>query len=302
MAVAGSCGADDLANGLLPALVGNKDFALPAIDFADPDLQLPAAPGSDTEVKQLTNADLTTGQIDGTGTFDILMKSARAHLQREFEQNRITGEQYTKAYIALTEAALGNAVQFLVSRDQSYWAGIAAKLNAQVAQAQVIKARLELELVKGQLQIQRHEASLVEANYGLTKMKIASESVAYCQGKFNLDHMLPEQKKMLQEQLLMTQEQHEAARAQTLNTRRDGTPIVGMLGKQRDLYEQQVTSYKRDAEVKVAKIFSDAWITMKTLDEGLLPPSGFTNANLDQILLGLKANVGLTPAPGEPIA
>jgi hypothetical protein len=42
--------------------------------------------------------------------------------------------------------------------------------------------------------------------------------------------------------------------------------------------------------VKASKIFSDAWITMKTIDEGLVPPNGFTNASLDTVLTALKTN------------
>jgi len=84
-------------------------------------------------------------------------------------------------------------------------------------------------------------------------------------------------------------------RAQTLDTRSDGvTDVEGVLGKQKDLYTQQITSYRRDAETKVAKLFTDAWITMKTIDEGLSPPTGFTNASLDEILGVLKVNNDLT--------
>ena len=89
-------------------------------------------------------------------------------------------------------------------------------------------------------------------------------------------------------------EQTEVQRAQTLNTRLDGvTTVAGAIGKQKDLYTQQITSYLRDSELKAAKIFSDAWITQKTLDEGLLPPTSFTNVSLETVLLAIKANNNL---------
>ncbi len=76
-----------------------------------------------------------------------------------------------------------------------------------------------------------------------------------------------------------------------MDTRTDGvTTITGAVGKQKALYTQQITSYQRDSEVKAGKIFIDAWMTMKTIDEGLLPPDGFTNTNLDEILDTLKTN------------
>lgn len=70
--------------------------------------------------------------------------------------------------------------------------------------------------------------------------------------------------------------------------------MVGSIGKQKALYDQQITSYQRDAEVKAAKIFSDAWITQKTIDEGLTAPSALQNASLDRILTVIKTNNKLT--------
>jgi hypothetical protein len=288
MPVAGSCGGEDLANLLLTSLLGDKQFDFEPIDLTDPQYQLPDDVLGDIEVRSLTNEELTTKTINGDGTFDVIMASVSAHLKGEFEKGRITGEQYTKAYIELVSASLSSAIQFLLQRDQAFWQAIAAKSAAQVAQVQVVKARVDLEIAKTQLQQLRFQAATAEVEYGLTKMKLSTESITYCTAKFNLEQILPEQKILLEEQV-------EERRAQTLGTRRDGTTVVGVLGKQQELYDQQITSYKRDAEVKVAKIFSDAWITMKTLDEGLLPPSGFTNANLDEILEGIKNNVGLTP-------
>ena len=48
-----------------------------------------------------------------------------------------------------------------------------------------------------------------------------------------------------------------------------------------------------DAEVKAAKLFTDAWITQKTIDEGLTAPSNFANDSVNTILGVLKANSGL---------
>ena len=70
----------------------------------------------------------------------------------------------------------------------------------------------------------------------------------------------------------------------------DGTTVTGLLGKQKELYSQQITSYKRDAEVKAGKLWIDAWITMKTIDEGLLPPDQFTNTEINEVLATLKTN------------
>lgn len=274
------CGADELANTIFEEVLDGADFTLPTVDltpFTQP------VPGTlDDPIVRITNADLTQQIVDGTGTFDILMKAARAHLQLEFEKSRINGAEYAKVYIAMTEMAMSQGVQFLIARDAAYWQAVTAQQQALAAQAQVIIARVQLETSKVQLQAIRAEALTNQASYALTKMKLSTESIGYCIAKYNLDNMLPAQ-------LAMVNEQKEAQRAQTMDTRSDGiTPVNGQVGKQKELYDQQITSYRRDSEVKVAKLFTDAWITMKTIDEGVLPPDGFENANLDIILNRLQ--------------
>ena len=207
------------------------------------------------------------------------MESAHNHLKAEFKANRITGGEYTKAYIAMMESCMSNAVQFLLGRDQAYWA-------AAMAQIQAVTARVQLATSKAQFVLAKIQALSAKSEYALTKMKIATESETYCAALFNADQMLPQQLKLLTEQT-------EAQRAQTLDTRTDGAVVKGSVGKQKELYSQQITSYQRDAEVKASKLFTDAWITQKTIDEGLNPPNGFTNASIDTILTKLKSNNGL---------
>jgi hypothetical protein len=73
----------------------------------------------------------------------------------------------------------------------------------------------------------------------------------------------------------------------------DGTAVTGVLGKQKALYSQQITSYQRDSELKAARIWSDAWITQKTIDEGLVPPDTFTNTNVNAVLQTVRTNNNL---------
>jgi hypothetical protein len=278
------CGADILANELNDTLLDGVDVTLPTVNLSDPVYQLPPVGNLDDEITKLTNEDLTTGEVGGTGTFDVLMKSIKAHLKEEYQANKITGEQYSKAYTTLVESVMGQSVQYLLGRDSAYWQAVTAQKQALAAQAAAVTARVQLEIAKVQLQALKFEALNNQSTYALTKLKLSTESIGYCIAKYNLDFMLPMQ-------LKGTQEQMEAARAQTLDTRSDGiTPITGTVGKQKELYAQQIISYKRDSETKVAKLFTDAWITMKTIDEGVLPPDGFTNLSLDSILTALKAN------------
>jgi hypothetical protein len=269
------------ANQLMISLLAGEDLTIPTVDFNNPAFQLPAELTSDLykSVVSLKNEDLTSGAVDGTGTFDVLMRGFKAHLKEEYNATRITGAEYTKAFITLTQSAMQSAVQFLLGRDAAYW-------QAVLAQSQAITARLALETAKVQYLATLMEALNIRANYALTKLKLATEDVQFATGEYQLNNILPQQK-------LLLVEQTEAARAQTLNARSDGTTIVGLLGKQKDLYSQQITSYQRDAEIKAGKLFTDAWTVQKTIDEGLLPPNGFTNASVDTVLTAIKTNNNL---------
>lgn len=491
-----SCGFETEAKQLFLDFIEGLDFDVPDVNLDDPAFQIPDGSGIYDLVKRLTNEDLTTRQVGGDGTFDALMAGFGAHLQAEYKANRITGAEYTKAYIALTEGAMSNATQFLLGRDQAFWA-------AQLAQIQAITARVQLEVAKVQLVNLQLESEIAKANIALSKGKLATENMAYCTAQFNLENILPKQEellvkqiasaeienqtrtfnlenllpqdlitkqyqnaglllqnegsdienriktfnleemlpgqrdlllgqvegvgldnniktfnleKILPQELLIKQterenlqldmqiktfnlenmlpkqlellegqiagmtvdnltktfnleemlpqqlenlikqgdgigldnniktfnlesllpqqlsnleteeqnvlkdievktfnleqmlpqqrlllvaqealvkEQKEVQLAQTSNSRTDGTSVTGVLGKQKDLYTQQITSYQRGDEVKAAKLFTDAWTVQKTIDEGLLPPDGFTNASLDPVLTTIKANNSL---------
>lgn len=276
-----SCSAEVEANRLLEELTKGDDFTLPDIDMSGPEWDIPGGDNSPIfdAITKVTNESLTTREVGGSGTFDALMESAHNHLKAEFKANRITGGEYTKAYIAMMESCMSNAVQFLLGRDQAYWA-------AAMAQIQAVTARVQLATSKAQFVLAKIQALSAKSEYALTKLKIATESETYCAALFNADQMLPQQLKLITEQT-------EAQRAQTLDTRTDGAVVKGSVGKQKELYSQQITSYQRDAEVKASKLFTDAWITQKTIDEGLNPPNGFTNASIDTILTKLKSNNGL---------
>lgn len=276
-----SCSAEVEANRLLEELTKGDDFTLPDVDMSGPEWDIPGGDDSPIfdAITKVTNESLTTREVGGSGTFDALMESAHNHLKAEFKANRITGGEYTKAYIAMMESCMSNAVQFLLGRDQAYWA-------TAMAQIQAVTARVQLATSKAQFVLAKIQALSAKSEYALTKMKIATESETYCAALYTSEKILPAQERLIQEQ-------YEVQRAQTQETRSDALPILGSIGKQKELYSQQITSYQRDAEVKAAKLFTDAWITQKTIDEGLNPPNGFTNASIDTILTKLKSNNGL---------
>ena len=308
-----SCGAETEANALYVALLGNEDVIIPAVDFAGPEFLVPSKVGNPlyADIQQLTNDDLTTREVDGSGIFDALMASVKAHLKEEFNSNRISGAEYTKAYIALVSQAMSTGAQFLLGKEQARWNAINAQMQARLGETQLVNGNVEIEISKAKAVEIRFNALTSKANFTLSKAKLSTEGVSYCLAKYQLSTVLPaqvaltnaqttqankqgemidKQKLLTDEQIDLIKEQTEVQRAQTVDTRRDGAPVMGSVGKQKELHAQQVISYQRDADVKIAKVFTDAWITMKSVDEGLLPPTNFTNLEIDEILTKLRLN------------
>lgn len=93
---------------------------------------------------------------------------------------------------------------------------------------------------------------------------------------------------ILPAQRTFTLEQMEAKRAETMNTRTDGAAVVGVMGKQKDLYTQQIESYKRDAEYKIGKMMVDTWITQRGTDDEFPVPGSLNNAAIDTVMARLK--------------
>lgn len=424
-----NCGLDTSANELMESLTQDVDIKIPEIDLNDDKFQFPGDTSGELykEVTSVTNKDITQHTADGMGTFDALMAGVDAYLDKQYKLNRITGDDYASAYVALSEVAMSNAVQFVLQKDTTKWAAINAQLGA-------LTARVNLETEKTKLATIHIDAFEAKTRYALSKSQLAISGVEHCAAQFrfenilpkeslelqrriegldaenriklfnlttmlptehrglerdvdikeftlkntlpidyrtklysltemmptekdmllaqiegvgidnetktfNLDEILPKQRDMLSSQiagidldndtktynletmlpsqhdlllaqidgvtqdnlikvftleemlpaqLVLTQEQTEVQRAQTLDTRSDGAPVVGTLGKQKDLYTQQIESYKRSSEINAAKMWVDTWITQKSLDEDLLPPTILQNSSVDAVLTAIR--------------
>lgn len=259
---------DELAAALEWNLTKGLDFSIPDVDWDDDLFKIP---------QELIDAlhqapskpkleDITIRQYGGTGIFDAFMESFHNHLDVEFKLGRITGAEYATAWVSYTTVGITQAVQFAINRDKAYWDAILAQLNG-------INQLIGLNTAKVQLAIAQAQAHTNRVNYALTKLKLSTEDATF-------SNMV---------------ETVEATRAQTLDTRlSDNATVEGAIGKQKDLYDEQITSYKRNAELKVAQLWSDAWVAQKTIDEGLLAPAQYQNESVNTILTELRSKVGLS--------
>lgn len=404
-----SCGGSDEADTIFDKLVDDGDFNLPDIDLSGPQFEIPSATGNPLygEVDKVSIAELTNRQIGGSGVFDAMMEAMSVHLKDQFEKDRITGREYADVYTAAIQGAMGQAVSFLMGKDQAYWQAIMTQAQARTAEIEAVRSRILLENTKLEYFTKKAMAKTAAADYAVKKMQLALMEQDYCQkllekdaltldveekqfrnqnllslqrdqieeainqtravisgigwdntlkqsevqdmqpkriemldsqmrtadierqvAQYNMESVLPWQTKLVQEQAEaaraqtagdrsdgspvagsvgldnlikrftldemmpvqreMLREQVEGARAQTLDTRTNGAVVTGVMGKQKELYSQQIVSYQRDAEVKAAKMFIDSWVTQKTIDEDLGSPPVLTNDSIEEVMTKIK--------------
>lgn len=345
------------------ALLAGETFPNPSVDITSGDFALPALSGIlATLPSAITLADLTDKTVDGTGAFDVLMSSIKAHLQEEYDTGRITGREYAETYIALVTAAMTTGSQFLIQKDSAAYQNALVLMQARTAQIQATIAAAELARARQNIALTELQVLSTKVEYALNKLRLATEDITYtkieqdvalgaaqvlnvqaetaistyrhsdimpeekrqityqtdyvlatqvAKGQYEVASILPKQATILDKDgtikqyqidtLLVDQhnlllEQIQVQRAQTLDTRVDGvTAIAGAIGKQKELYSEQISSYIKDARYKGAKLWSDSWLAQKSLDEGLLAPDEFSNANVNEVLSSLKTNLGLEP-------
>lgn len=309
------CGSEVEAQRIFEFLSEDLNYTLPDIDLNGPEFELPSKEGILYDaVPKITIDELTSGEVNGAGVFDRIMKAVDAQLNSQFQKNRIVGDQYATAYISLTTAALSAGVQFLLGKDQSYWAAIRAQLEGRKAEIDAVTAAVNLETTKVSYGITLAQFAGQEAQYALTKMQGANADAQYClttsqtelvekqilkqvvdtdTAEFNLTDLMPKQSETLTAQLNLLKEQLETATAQTLDMRTDGQPVAGSVGAQTALYKQQKIAYERDVDYKISKIYMDQWIAQKSIDEGLTAPLEFVNTKIDEVFKKLRLNANI---------
>ncbi len=64
-------------------------------------------------------SQLTTVDLEGTGCFDQLMNTTKLHLVREYEDDRITKDEYSTVYLGAMQAVLAQSVQYLLNHQSA---------------------------------------------------------------------------------------------------------------------------------------------------------------------------------------
>lgn len=235
------------ANTLHEGLIDDLDFAIDVPDVViDTDIPMPPEDGPlFDEIPKISLADLTDGDPDGQGTFDKLMLSVDSHLKTQYESGRIQGSDYAKVYVGSIQTTLQQAVEFLTTKDRAYWETINAQATAQIALANRSRAIAEVKTAQLNLQIAQYEAIRIKLathtatnEYALSKMRLVEG--------YNSIVLSENQNKL-------TGEQYEAARAQTQDTRSDGSAISGIIGVEKEMREAQMLTSREELDTARAQ-------------------------------------------------
>lgn len=195
-------------------------------------------------------------------------------IERDLQNFALTQTKVTEQ--AISEYQLNSLLPVTLGQEQH-------KLNFQMpAQTDLIKEQKESQRAQT-LDTRSDALTPVSGLLGKQKDGIAIDNTSK---QYQLDNTLPIQ-------LDLVKEQREAERAKTIDTRTDGTIIIGSIGKQKDLYTQQIDSFVKDAQHKTAKMYLDGWVTQKTLNENLAAPNELTNSEVQLVLAGVRSENGL---------
>ena len=84
--------------------------------------------------------DVTTGAINGTGVFDKLMSTVKAHIAEEYDKGRIKGQDYATVYLGMIQSVLQQSIEYV--------------LREKMTEAQIAGVEKETELKSTSLKLQ----------------------------------------------------------------------------------------------------------------------------------------------------
>ena len=276
----------------------------------------------------LTVRSLTGGEKEGSGVFDELMRTIKSHVHQELEEGRITEKAYSEVYLGALQFALNSATNYALAyekankelavldeqikqnqkqnellelqKEQLSIANATAKYNLDVMlPAQLLQLKKQTELVVEQVNQATAQTAQITAQIALTKKQqdLVDEQIRDAKDKHTnptgglnkaqYDKLMAE--KAIADQKLITE------KAQTSNSI-NGTAVGGLIGQEMTLKKNQGDSFLRNAEIQVAKLYSDAFSVMYSTEaEGMKSQDfGFGSDESFNVMKKAVAGIGVT--------
>lgn len=218
------------------------------------------------QLKTVDIKDLTSGTLDGTGSFDVMMRVIALHLDQQFKAQRITGNEYADTYLKAMQLAVQAGVQFTLENT---------------------KTATELALIEAQTRAVEEDILLKQ----LQRVQL--------QGQIE---MLQDQKALLNAQVLGEQAQVRLIDQKILTEKSQIDPssvVAGSLvDSQSKVYQKQAEGFDRDAEQKAAELFLKPLLTAvgaEAVSWGeVAVPAGLTADNAKKLFASVMDKAGIT--------
>lgn len=181
--------------------------------------------------------------VNTSGYFKEIMLSIDANIQKEFDENRLTGTDYATVYLGAMQYALDNVFKYVLAE---------AINNNQAALiwAQAKKTAEELELIKAQTAKVKAEISLLNVQYDKEMLEYETGKKvqqALIEKPYKENELIDGQTNQVKANTSLTKEKEHTERHQQ-----------GVLKQQAGLYNQQATGFKHKHALDVAKSLINA--------------------------------------------
>lgn len=209
--------------------------------------------------------ELTGGEVAGAGAFDELMRTVKAHIQDQFDNDYIVGADYTQVYLQSLQAVLAVSSQYTLQSDI-------------VAQ--------QVELLKEQVIQSKKQTLLLDKQLESAQLNIDTQT-------YNLQNILPAQYLQLQAQTIQLQEQTVLTTAQIATA---GAQLL-VVGKQEDLLDKQILTETASTTTPTAGLTYTAYqkqlAEIEILDQRLITETAQTSGDFNSVggLLGAEMSL-----------
>jgi hypothetical protein len=248
-------------------------------------------------MSDLAISQLASSNVDGSGTFDVLMRAMKTHIDKEFLQGRMKGPEYAEVYLGSVNAAMQTGLQFLLTQKKIDLEAALLAQQIQLATVQVQTANAELAIAQASLAKVNAEVLQSQAQTALVQQQktnaVTEETVLAaqaCKLQAEFDLTLETKVKTAQETTLLAQKVA-TEKAQITAMGVDDDSVVG---RQKSLYVAQTDGFKRDAEQKAAKLMADTWSVRRTTDDGTVADAtnNLNDAAIGRAITKLLSGVG----------
>lgn len=271
--------------------------------------------------------DLATGEQQGSGFFEEIMRSVSSMVQTEYSKGRIQGDMYAQVFSNTLGAALQTANQFVLQYP-------VANKQMTLIDAQIQQTDEQTELVKAQIRnmdadtaIKTKQLLVMDKQMEQLDKQIALVDKQIEQATAQID-MMKKQEALLDEQILKTVQETELTRnnaANALNTHTtitkqqlkldvetellnqkvktesaqindlvDGLNVEGVVGKQKGLIEAQTKGFHTDGLLKGTKTYVDTWTVRQSTDGATADTAGLQDSEIMKMLNALQRDLGVS--------